>query len=71
MVNGDEVVGGGDSGSCSCGGVSGWFNFFFFFQWWWSVAASYGCGFAKKVVVFRERKRDKEKETENKKTIFK
>ena len=53
------VVGGGDSGSCSCGGVDGWF--YFCFQWWWPAVASCGCGFAKKVVGFQRNEETKRK----------
>ena len=52
------VVGGGDSGSCSCGGVGGWFYFFIFVfdgggQQWLVV----GVGLQRKWWVFRERER--------------
>ena len=34
---------------------AGGFIFIFCFQWWWLVAASHGCGIAKKVVVFQRK----------------
>ena len=34
---------------------AGGFIFIFCFQWWWPIAASCGCGFAKKVVGFQRK----------------
>ena len=54
------LVVGVDNGSCcSCGGASGWFYFYFCFRWWWLAVTSHRCEFAKKLVGFRERERQK------------
>ena len=62
------VVGGGDSGSCSCGGADGWFYFFIFVfdgggRQWLVV----GMGLQRKWWVFRERERQRERKREYKK----
>ena len=39
--------------------LAGGFVFYFCFRQWWLAVASHECGFAKKVVGFKERERQK------------